>query len=251
MVKYNFQKEDFSNNLYKERPKISEVISIVAHQLRHPLSVIKNYLEVLISEDFGKINSKQREYLSDCLENVGRMALNVNELMSISLIEEGRYELSLKPLSLEDLTEEIVDELALWAKASNCELSFQKPEKRLPRVLTDPIKIRMVLENLISNSIRYKKTGQGKIEIKVEQWGQEIMFSCKDNGMGIPRKDFPKVFSKFYRSEEAVGIDPNGAGLGLYINKAIVELSGGKIGFSPNKGFGMMFYFTLPIVKEK
>jgi len=249
MVKFNPQK--FPPNLYKERPKISEVISVVAHQLRHPISVIKSYLEALISEDFGKINSKQKEYLVDCLENVKRMAKNVNDLLEVSLIEEGKYELKLQPLSLEEITESVVNNLALWAEAANCEVIFQKPKAKLPKVLADPLKIRQVLENLISNAIKYKKAGRAKIEINLVKRGKEILFSCEDNGIGIAKEDFKKVFTKFYRSEEAMEIDPSGAGLGLYLNKAIIELSGGKIWFSKNKDFGMTFYFTLPIIEEK
>lgn len=251
MRKTNPQKFPPPPNLYKERPKISEVISVVAHQLRHPISVIKSYLEALLLEDFGKINSKQREYLVDSLENIKRMAKNINDLLNISLIEEGKYELKLKLLSLEKITESVVNNLALWTEAANCEVIFQKPKEKLPKVLADPLKIRQVLENLISNAIKYKKAGRGKIEINLAKKGKEVLFSCKDNGIGIAEEDFKKVFSKFYRSEEAMEIDPSGSGLGLYLNKAIVELSGGKIWFSKNKDFGMTFYFTLPVVEEK
>lgn len=250
MAEDNLQKLERPNNLYKERPKISEVISVVAHQLRHPISVIKSYLEALISEDFGKINLKQKEYLEDSLENIRRMADNVNALLDVSLIEEGKYELKLKPLSLQELTESVINDLTLWATASNCEITFQKSETILPKVLADPLRTREVIENLISNAIKYKMAGRGKVEIKIESKGKELLFSCKDNGIGIPRSDFKKVFTKFYRQEEAMERDPGGSGLGLYINKAIIELSGGKISFSPNKPFGTIFYFTLPIVKE-
>ena len=247
MVKNNPQKLAPPPDLYKERPKISEVISIVAHQLRHPISVIKSYLEVLLSEDLGKINQKQKEYLEDVLENIRRMAKNVGDLLVISLIEEGKYDLKIKPILLEEVVESIINDLDLWAIASNCEVILQKSKTPLPKVLADPLKIREVVENLISNAIKYKKAGRTKIEIKLEQKGKELLFSCKDNGIGIQKADFKKVFTKFYRSEEAVEIDPTGSGLGLYINKAIIELSGGRIWFSKNKEFGTTFYFTLPI----
>src|SRR3989344_2310430 len=136
-------------DLLKERPKISEVISIVAHQLRHPLSVIKSYLEVLISQDLGEINQKQKEYLQDAISNVKRMAENVNQLLDVSRIEEGKYELKLKPFSLEKVTQFIVGDLNLWAEASNCKIIFQRPKASLPEVLADPLRIHQVVENLI------------------------------------------------------------------------------------------------------
>lgn len=231
-----------------EKPKMAEVVSIVAHQLKNPLSVLKGYLEVLLSEDFGKINEKQKEYLSDALENIGRMTRIVNYLLDVSRIEEGRYELKFEKTSLEKITQEVIKDFSSWAEASNCEITLKTP-KKLPKVLVDPLKIRQVIENLISNAIKFKGPGRGKIEITLEQKGNQFLFSCKDNGVGIPKGDFKKVFTKFYRSEQAMELDPGGTGLGLYINKAIIELSGGKIWFEKNKDFGMTFYFTLPIAK--
>ena len=230
-----------------EKSRITEAISIVAHQLKHPISVIKSYLEALVLEDFGKLNSQQKEYLEDALENIKRMNKTVDHVLDVSRIEEGQYELKLEPLSLVEITESVIRELTLWAEASNCEVLFKKPKGSLPPVLTDALKIRQVIENLISNAVKYKKAGRGKVEITLTKKGKEIIFSCKDNGIGIPKEDFKKVFSKFYRSEEAMEIDPTGSGLGLYLNKATIEASGGKIWFSKNKEFGMTFSFSLPI----
>ena len=251
MKKNNPKKIEDLTDLYKNKPKISEVISIVAHQLRHPISVIKGYLEALISEDLGKINQKQREYIQDALQNVKRMSGQVNYLLDVSRIEEGNYEITLKIFSLEDIIQPIIKDLALWIEATNCEISFERSKKPLPRVLADPGKIRHVVENLITNAIKYKKAGRGSVKVFLEKKGRHILFSCKDNGISVPREDFKKIFTKFYRSEEALEIDPSGFGLGLYLNKAAIELSGGKIWFSENRDFGMTFYFTLPIAREK
>jgi len=231
-----------------EKPKMSEVVSVVAHQLKNPLSVIKGYLEVLIGEELGKINAKQKEYLSDAFENVGRMSRIVNYLLDISRIEEGRYELKLEKVNLEKMTGQVIKDFSFWVKASNCQILFKKP-KKLPKVLVDPLKIRQVIENLISNAVKYKSVGLGKIEISIKKKDKNLTFACKDNGIGIPKEDFKKVFSKFYRSEKAIELDPSGSGLGLHINKAIVTLAGGKIWFRKNKDVGMTFYFTLPIAK--
>lgn len=249
MRKNNPRKIEDLADLYKKKPKISEVISVIAHQLRHPISVIKGYLEALISEDLGKINQKQKEYIQDALQNVQRMAGQVNYLLDVSRIEEGSYEVTLKVFSLEDVTKSVIEDLALWIEAINCEVLFESPKKPLPRVLADPIKIRHVVENLITNAIKYKKAGRGSVRVFLEKKGRSILFNCRDNGIGIPREDFKKIFTKFYRSEEAMEIDPSGFGLGLYLNKAAIELSGGKIWFSKNKDFGITFYFTLPIAK--
>lgn len=232
-----------------EKPKMSERISVVAHQLKNPLSVLKGYLEILITEDYGKINEKQKEYLKDALENVKRMKRIIGYLLDVSRIEEGEYRMNLKPVDLKKITSEVTKEFSDWARASNCKILFKEP-KKISLVLTDPLKIRHTIENLISNALKLKSTGLGIIKISLKQKGKEILFSCKDNGIGIPRQDFKKVFTKFYRSEESIEADPSGTGLGLYIDKATIESSGGKIWFRKNKGPGMTFYFTIPVMKK-
>ncbi len=229
-----------------KKTKISEPVSIVAHQLKNPISVLYGYLDVLISEEIGKINKKQKEYLTDALKNVEIMFRIVKDILDVSRIEEGKYEIKPHPTDLVKITQKIIKDFSSWAEASNCKIIFGKP-KKLPLVKVDPLKIHYVIENLISNAITYKSSGPGKIEIGFKKKGNKVLFFCKDNGIGIPRKDFRKVFSKFYRSEEAIRLYPAGTGLGLYINKAIIELNQGKIWFKKNKDKGMTFYFTLSV----
>lgn len=231
-----------------QKPKIAEAVSIVAHQLKNPISIIKGYLEVLASEDLGKVNEKQKEYLQDSIENVKRMSKIVSYLLDISKIEEGKYQLKQERFSFVDIVKGVIKDLAIWAQASNSELIFEQAED-LPDAFSDPGKMREVVENLISNSLKYHTPGAGKITISLKKKGKFLLFSCQDEGIGISKEDSKKVFSKFYRSEKALELDPSGTGLGLHINKAIVELSGGKIWYEQNKGSGITFYFTVPVAK--
>lgn len=228
------------------RPKIAEVVSITTHQLKTPISIVKGYLEALISEDCGKINLEQKEYLEDALENVIRMSSLVNSLLAVSRIEESRYKLDLAKFSLTEMTEDVVKNFASWASASNCKIVF-KSEPDLPVVNSDPARTREVIENLISNALKYKNPGEGLIEVTVKKDANKLVFSCKDNGIGIAEEDEEKIFTKFYRSEKAVEADPSGTGLGLYLNQAIIELAGGKMWFIKNPDAGITVYFTLPI----
>jgi len=231
--------------------KIAETISIVAHQLKNPIAIIKGYLEALLAGDRGEINLSQKEYLGDALFNVKEMSKTIDNLIEASRIDAKEYKLNIKPVSLEEVTFRVLSDLSQWAEAANCKIIFQK-QKNLPSVLTDPVKIKQVISNLISNAIKYN-AGRGVIEVSVllKKTEKEILFSCKDNGIGIPKEDYKKVFTKFYRSEKAIEIDPSGSGLGLYINKAIVELSRGKIWFAKNKKRGTTFNFSLPIAKSR
>ncbi|HUW71728.1 MAG TPA: HAMP domain-containing sensor histidine kinase [Candidatus Humimicrobiaceae bacterium] len=229
------------------KTKTAEIVSIVSHQFKTPLAVIKGYLEALISEDCGEINASQGEYLSDALENVKRMSCLVENLLDISRIEEGQFKLKLKPVALDKTTEQVLKGLSTWTKANNCDIVLKKPE-RLPRVLADPDKIFQVVQDLITNAVIYK-TGRGKTEITLKKVNKEILFICKDNGVGIPKRDFNRIFSKFYRSGDATELNPSGSGLGLYITEAIIELSKGKIWFTKNKKRGMTVTFSLPVTK--
>ncbi|MCD6550621.1 HAMP domain-containing histidine kinase [bacterium] len=229
----------------RKKAKFSDVISIVAHQLKTPISVLYGYLEVLASEELGKLNKKQKEYLLDARKNVEVISNIVKDLLDVSKIEEGKYKLNPQQVNLVKICEEVIASFASWARASNCEIVFKKPSVDV-KAYVDPSKIRYVIENLISNAITYKSLGPARVEIGITKKGNNILFSCKDNGIGISKTDAAKIFSKFYRSEEAVILNPSGTGLGLYISKAIVELSGGKIWFRRNRDKGTTFYFTVP-----
>ena len=236
--------------LYKKKSteyKLAEVISIVSHQLKTPLAVIKGYLEVLISEDLGKINPKQKEYLKNALENTQRMIGLVKDLLDVSQIEENKLEFKTRPSSLEEIIKETAKEFSYLSRAKNCTLSF-KVLGEIPLLDIDPLKIKQVVTNIISNAIEYNKR-RGSVEITLKRKGNNVLFSCKDTGVGVPRSDRKKVFTKFYRSETAIGLTPSGLGLGLFISKAIIEKSGGRIWFESEEGKGSTFCFTLPLRK--
>ena len=183
-----------SNRVKSNKYKLSGAISIVSHQLKTPLSAIKGYLEVLVSDDVGKTNPKQKEYLKDALTNVQRMINLVTDLLDVSRIEEGRMEIKPEPSNLEKIIKETIKEFTLLAQAKNCTLSFDVKGK-IPLLNIDPLKIRQVVNNLISNAINYNKK-KGKVNIQLERRGNKVLFHCKDCGIGIPEKEKKKVFQK-------------------------------------------------------
>ena len=135
----------------------------------------------------------------------------------------------------------------MLAKVKNCELSFHLPES-LPLVNVDPIKIREVISNLISNAINYNKR-KGLVKVSLSKLGKRVVFCCQDTGIGITQKEKNKMFTKFFRSERAIPLITSGSGLGLFISKAIVKKSGGKIWFESKIGKGSIFCFSFPIKK--
>jgi len=223
----------------------SEFISIVSHQLRSPLSNMRWALEILMSGKMGKIEEKQLEYFSILRENSDRMRELVKDLLTVSRIETARLSFKKEMFSLERLIKELISSFEPFSKASNTEISFQA-EKDLPMILSDREKIKLVIENLIDNAIRYTK-GKGKIEIKLKKKDGNLYFEIKDNGVGIPKGDQKYVFQKFFRSKNASRYQTEGSGLGLYIVKSILEKAKGKIGFRSQEGKGSTFWFILPI----
>jgi signal transduction histidine kinase len=236
----------------------SEFISIVSHQLRSPLSNLKWATEFLMSGRMGSIAPEQLEYFKIIKENVGRMGELISDLLIVSRIEQGTLPLKKREINFEELIRGLIKDFEPFAKASNIEISFN-PQAELPKISVDPSQMKVVIENLLDNAIRYinpvgdyslgKETKKGKIEIKVERRRNNIYFEIKDNGVGIPKEDQKYIFQKFFRSENVMRYQTRGSGLGLYITKAIIEKSGGKIGFDSEEFKGTRFWFTLPYQK--
>ncbi|MFC1751651.1 sensor histidine kinase [Patescibacteria group bacterium] len=229
---------------------LSNPISIAAHELKNPLAILKNYLEVLREERVGKINEKQKEYLGDSLETVMEMLELVREFLEVSKIEENCFQVEKDPVDIGEIIKDITSNYSIWARANNSQILFDNDED-IPNVCTDSIKIRQVIENLISNAIKYKTKNAGVIHISLEKKDENVILTCENNGISIPKDDIPKIFKKFYRSEDAVRMQPNGTGLGLYISRAIVEGSGGRMWVENNNGDGVTFFVKLPIYKKE
>lgn len=223
----------------------SEFVNIVSHQLRSPLSNLKWVVELLMSGRINKIVEKQDEYFQILKENTEKMGGLISDLLIVSRIEQSELSFKKEKIFLEGLIEKSIKDMELLAKASNVEIQFKK-EKVLSQILADPFQLKLVIDNLLDNAIRYTK-GDGRIDVKLEKKNKNLCFEIKDNGVGIPAEDQKHVFQKFFRSGNALKHKTEGSGLGLYIAKSIVEKSGGEIGFKSQEGIGSTFWFSLPI----
>jgi len=234
----------------------SEFISIVSHQLRSPLSNLKWAIEFLMSGRLGPIAAEQLEYFKILKENSGRMGELISDLLTVSRIEQGTLPLKKKEVIIEDLINQLIRDFEPFAKASNMEIKFVT-EPNLPKVYADPLQIKVVIENLLDNAIRYMNPSEeniirqskkgGSIEVTVGKRKGLVYCEVKDSGVGIPRADQKYIFQKFFRSENVMRYQTQGSGLGLYITKGIIEKSGGKMGFRSEEGRGTTFWFTIPI----
>ena len=230
----------------------TEFVSITAHQLRTPLSAIKWTLRMILDGDIGKITDEQRNFLEKTYKSNERMIHLINDLLNVARIEEGRLLYNVAPIDIVGVIEGVISPLVDVAKRKNISLTIEKGNEKIPLVKADPEKISLVIQNLIENAIRYTNSG-GNIVIFIKYLKDEksVMFSVKDNGIGIPEEQKNRIFSRFFRGANAIRQETEGTGLGLYISKNIMEAHNGKIWFDSKEGEGTTFYITLPIGDKK
>lgn len=227
----------------------SEFVSVASHQLRTPLSAIRWETELLLTKMKKGLSEKQVSNIEVIGEQSRKMARLVNDLLDVARIDQNRLILRHIPVDIRRISEESVKSFAPIMKAKGIELTFSSGKKSL-KVMGDPEKLRMVVENLLGNASKYTING-GKIEVKVSQKDSLVIFSVKDNGVGIPKEQQKRIFEKFFRSDNIVKYQTEGTGLGLYIAKSVVEQLGGKIRFESVEGLGTIFSFSLPVAKHQ
>jgi len=169
----------------------------------------------------------------------------IDDLLIVSKIEQGTFPLVKKEIELSSIIEELISRYKVFAEASNIKLNFYLGEKTT-KVFSDPSLLKLVMENLIDNAVRYTP-GPGKIDIHLTKKENSLLFRIQDSGVGIPESEQKYIFQKFYRAENALKRRTRGSGLGLYVCKSAIEKLGGKIWFQSKENKGTTFYFTIPI----
>lgn len=233
----------------------TEFVSLASHQLRTPLSAINWYTEMLFEKN-RQNQEKEKEYIKEIYDSNQRMIKLVNALLNVSRIEMGTFRIEPRKVHICDIADKILKEIT--PKINEKKLQIIKNYSSCLRSINiDPELVGIIISNLLDNSINYSQEN-GKIIFSIKKKKDYFLIKVTDNGIGIPKKQQSKIFTKLFRADNAIEKQSGGAGLGLYITKSIVENSGGKIWFkSPaytklaEDRQGTTFYITLPLVGIK
>ncbi|MDD3646955.1 MAG: ATP-binding protein [Candidatus Dojkabacteria bacterium] len=222
----------------------TEFVSIASHQLRTPLSAIRWTLEMLIGGDAGKLKNEQDMLARRAYVSTQRMVDLVNSLLNVSRIESGQLSVDPKATDIKKLASDVVYEFSKLIAQKKQKFDFDAG--KMDKINTDPKLLREVVANLISNAVKYTPD-EGEIEFRIERGKKDMKFTVKDSGIGIPEAEQKKLFTKFFRAENAAAIENEGNGLGLYLVKSLVELLGGEVGIKSEEGKGTEAWFTIPL----
>jgi len=225
----------------------SQFVSVAAHQLRTPLSIIKWSLSMLLGGEMGEVPDKHRDVLKKANQTNERMIRLINDLLNVARIEEGRF--IYKPTTVEftEIVEAIIDSVMPLIDEKQIRLTVNVNKATDKVVKVDIEKIRLAAKNLVDNAVRYTPA-KGTIDIGLEKKEGKVLFSIKDSGIGIPEAQQDRVFTKFFRASNAVRTETEGTGLGLFITKNIIESHDGTIWFKSQENKGTTFFFNLPVI---
>ncbi len=236
------------------------LLSLAAHDLRTPLSVIKWYTEMLLDGDCGTLNDDQTKYLKTIQSSNERAIDLIRSLLNVSRLTLGTFSISPVEADLSRIVKQVLSELSsfITEKKITIEESYVSDSSPLvPTLLLDKQMCVVILRNLISNAILFSKE-EGKVLVSIHEVKQgdecggekiledSLLFSVTDSGIGIPEKDKEKIFSKLYKGSNVAGEESKGAGLGLYMTELIVSNVGGAVWFTSTENVGSTFYVTFP-----
>lgn len=237
------------NQELQELDKVkSDLLANVSHELRTPLTAISGYVEALHAGLLGELGPGQKDVLAVVSRNIARLRGMIDQLLSFSRIESGRFEVEMRSFDLEGVARLVVEGVRA-AHGKNHEIRFTCPED-LPEVFGDASRIAQVLENLLTNATKFSPTGTA-IDLRLRVVGDGVEAMVRDRGIGISPELHDKIFDRFYQVDASSKRHFGGMGLGLAIVREILELHHSRIHVDSQPGQGASFRFILPIAAER
>ena len=223
-----------------------DFVANVSHELRTPVTVIKGYAETLLSGALEKDPERGMRFLRIIRNHADRLSSLIRDLLALSELESGEVGMQLGKLPLDDAIRQALLLVGQRGEEKGVVLTYAGGETAAATVRADRGRLEQVLINLLDNAVKYSEPG-GTVTVAAAQEGDMVRVSVRDSGIGIPQKDLPRLFERFYRVDEARSRDNGGTGLGLSIVKHIVQVHGGTVKVESTPGRGSVFSFTLPL----
>ncbi|NMO95482.1 two-component system histidine kinase PnpS [Paenibacillus lemnae] len=241
-----FHLQDVTDIRRLERMR-SEFVANVSHELKTPLAAVKGFAETLL----GGVSDEKtsRSFLQIIYDESERLNRLIRDILELSKIESKRSAMEYSPIHLSTFFESMFEFMKPYADKKRIQLKMEVPEELF--IEGDEDKLRQIFTNLLSNAVSYSQEG-GRVQLTAEemQEGDNLRFTVKDSGIGIPKKDLPRIFERFYRVDKARSRVSGGTGLGLSIVKHLVELHQGSIKVESEPGMGSSFIIEMPLLQE-
>ena len=245
LVRRDIELTEANNRLMALDASKSEFVSIAAHQLRTPITGIRWTFNALLDKETGELNGDQEKMLEDGLKSSIRMIDLINDLLNVARIEEGRFGFQFKKQPFGLIMEAAVERHHKAIEEKGIML-FIDVQAGLPALALDEEKINIALDNMLDNAIKYTSPG-GSLTIKMFEEKGDVHTVISDTGIGIPHKQLERLFTKFFRADNALRFQTSGSGLGLYVVKNIIESHGGMVSVQSEENKGTSISFTIPI----
>ena len=241
-------KESTEEKLQRENQN-KELISNISHDLKTPITAIKGYVEGIM-DGIANTPEKMDKYIRTIYNKANDMDRLINELSLYSGIDSNRIPYNFHRLNVADYFQDCLEEVGLDLESEDIELSYSNLVSPEVMVIADPEQLKRVINNIISNSVKYQDKKPGSIDIRILDEIDSIRIEIEDNGRGIAQRDLPKIFERFYRTDASRNSTKGGSGIGLSIVKKIVEDHGGYIWATSREGEGTCMHIVLRKYEE-
>ena len=226
-----------------------ELISNISHDLKTPITAIKGYVEGIM-DGVADTPEKMDRYIKTIYNKANEMDLLINELTLYSKIDTNRIPYDFTTISAKQYFRDCAEDLAIELESKGAKFEYRNYLEEDSKIIVDPEQMRRVINNIVSNSLKYTDKPQAEIRMKILDVGDFIQVELSDNGKGIATKDLPYIFERFYRADASRNSSKGGSGIGLAIVKKIVEEHGGKIWATSEEGVGTTMYFVVRKYQE-
>lgn len=236
---------DVSRERFLEKVK-GDFVFIAAHELRTPLTEVKWAMDILMGKEFRLLSRKQKSLIKRSFDSNEHMIQLVDDLLTTATVESAQFHYNKTPIDIKEIVSDIIQMRKKFAKSKGITLVFKKLNMRTPLISVDQAAIKIAVDNLLENAIAYTPKG-GMVNVSMGRTDSTLEIHVMDTGIGISQEDAERIFLKFFRGKNAIKMITDGAGLGLYIAKRIIEAHGGTIWVQSQPDKGSTFGVSLPV----